>query len=38
LTKHFLNWTDKAERQQVTVPALPLFVHIAIPRRQFWKR
>ena len=26
------------ERQQVTVPALPLFVHIAIPRRQFWKR
>ena len=27
LTKPFLNWTSKAERQQVTVPTLPLFVH-----------
>ena len=27
LTKPFLNWTGKAERQQVTVPTLPLFVH-----------
>lgn len=27
LTKPFLNWTGKAERQKVTVPTLPLFVH-----------
>ncbi|MEH3117225.1 MAG: DNA methyltransferase [Methylorubrum populi] len=27
LTKPFLNWAGKAERQQVTVPTLPLFVH-----------
>ncbi|EAQ33924.1 possible DNA methylase [Nitrobacter sp. Nb-311A] len=27
LTKPFLNWTGKAERQQVTVSTLPLFVH-----------
>lgn len=27
LTKAFLNWTGKAERQQVTVPTPPLFVH-----------
>jgi adenine-specific DNA-methyltransferase len=27
LTKPFLNWTKKAERQQVSVPTLPLFVH-----------
>lgn len=27
LTRPFLNWTGKAERQQVTVPTLPLFVH-----------
>lgn len=27
LTKPFLNWTGKAERRQVTVPTLPLFVH-----------
>lgn len=27
LTKPFLNWTGKAERQQVSVPTLPLFVH-----------
>lgn len=27
LTKPFLNWTGKAERHQVTVPTLPLFVH-----------
>lgn len=27
LTKPFLEWTGKAERQQVTVPTLPLFVH-----------
>ena len=27
LTKPFLNWTGKAERQQVVVPTLPLFVH-----------
>jgi hypothetical protein len=27
LTKPFLNWTGKAERQQVKVPTLPLFVH-----------
>ncbi|MEZ5936093.1 MAG: site-specific DNA-methyltransferase [Alphaproteobacteria bacterium] len=27
LTKPFLNWTGKAERQQITVPTLPLFVH-----------
>lgn len=27
LTQPFLNWAGKAERQQVTVPTLPLFVH-----------
>lgn len=27
LTKPLLNWTGKAERRQVTVPTLPLFVH-----------
>ena len=27
LTRPFLNWAGKAERWQVTVPALPLFVH-----------
>jgi adenine-specific DNA-methyltransferase len=27
LTKPFLNWTGKSERQQATVPTLPLFVH-----------
>lgn len=27
LSKPFLNWAGKAERQQVTVPTLPLFVH-----------
>jgi adenine-specific DNA-methyltransferase len=27
LTKPFLNWAKKAERQQVSVPTLPLFVH-----------
>lgn len=27
LTKPVLNWTGKAERQQVTVPTLPLLVH-----------
>jgi adenine-specific DNA-methyltransferase len=27
LTKPFLNWTGKAERQQISVPTLPLFVH-----------
>ncbi len=27
LTRPFLNWTGKAERYQVTVPTLPLFVH-----------
>jgi adenine-specific DNA-methyltransferase len=27
LTKPFLNWTGKAERQQINVPTLPLFVH-----------
>lgn len=27
LTKPFLNWAGKAERQKVTVPTLPLFVH-----------
>lgn len=27
LTKPFVNWTGKAERQQVRVPTLPLFVH-----------
>ncbi|TBC02106.1 site-specific DNA-methyltransferase [Rhizobium ruizarguesonis] len=27
LTGPFLNWAGKAERQQVTVPTLPLFVH-----------
>ena len=27
LTKPFLNWSGKAERQQVSVPTLPLFVH-----------
>ena len=27
LTKPFLNWTGKAERQQISVPTVPLFVH-----------
>lgn len=27
LTKPFLDWAGKAERQQITVPTLPLFVH-----------
>ncbi|WP_220495113.1 hypothetical protein [Paracoccus sp. MC1854] len=27
LTKPFLNWAGKAERQQITLPTLPLFVH-----------
>ena len=27
LTKPFLNWCGKAERQQLSVPTLPLFVH-----------
>ena len=27
LTKPFLNWSGKAERQQLNVPTLPLFVH-----------
>ena len=27
LTKPFLDWSGKAERQQVSVPTLPLFVH-----------
>jgi len=27
LTKPFLNWSGKAERHQITVPTLPLFVH-----------
>lgn len=27
LTQPFLNWSGKAERQQVSVPTLPLFVH-----------
>lgn len=27
MTKPFLNWAGKAERQQITVPTLPLFVH-----------
>lgn len=27
LTRPFLNWAGKAERQQVSVPTLPLFVH-----------
>lgn len=27
LTKPFLNWAGKAERQQIKVPTLPLFVH-----------
>ena len=27
LTQPFLNWAGKAERQQITVPTLPLFVH-----------
>ena len=27
LTKPFLNWTGKAERQQISVPTIPLFVH-----------
>lgn len=27
LTKPFLNWSGKAERQQISVPTLPLFVH-----------
>ncbi|GBQ09839.1 site-specific DNA-methyltransferase [Swaminathania salitolerans] len=27
LTKPFLNWAGKAERRQISVPTLPLFVH-----------
>lgn len=27
LTKPFLNWTGKAERHQISVPTIPLFVH-----------
>jgi adenine-specific DNA-methyltransferase len=27
LTKPFLNWTGKAERHQIDVPTIPLFVH-----------
>lgn len=27
LTEPFLNWSGKAERQQISVPTLPLFVH-----------
>ena len=27
LTQPFLNWTGKAERQQISVPTIPLFVH-----------
>ena len=27
LTKPFLNWAGKAERQRISVPTLPLFVH-----------
>ena len=27
LSKHFLNWTGKAERGSFTVPTLPLFIH-----------
>lgn len=27
LTKPFFNWSGKAERQQISVPTLPLFVH-----------
>lgn len=27
LTNPFLNWTGKAERQQISVPTIPLFVH-----------
>jgi hypothetical protein len=27
LTKPFLNWADKAERQQISLPTLPGFVH-----------
>lgn len=27
LSKPFLNWAGKAERQQISVPTLPLFVH-----------
>ena len=27
LTQPFLNWSGKAERQQISVPTLPLFVH-----------
>ena len=27
LTKPFLNWAGKAERQQISVPTLPLFIH-----------
>ena len=26
-TKPFLNWADKAERQQITLPTLPRFAH-----------
>lgn len=27
LTQPFLNWTGKAERQQISVPTIPLFIH-----------
>ncbi len=27
LTQPFLNWTGKAERRQIAVPTIPLFVH-----------
>ncbi|MBV5330826.1 site-specific DNA-methyltransferase, partial [bacterium] len=27
LTQPFLNWSGKAERQQIRVPTIPLFVH-----------
>ena len=27
LTRPFLNWAGKAERQQISVPTVPLFVH-----------
>lgn len=27
LTKPFLNWAGKAERQRISVPTLPLYVH-----------
>jgi adenine-specific DNA-methyltransferase len=27
LSQPFLNWTGKAERHQISVPTVPLFVH-----------